>query len=145
MWLVRMVTQDSASLHCKWGIRKLACQGTLAATWHFGFAPTGTVSLHFMGNLPPGSATGLGGQMENFLPGTGLGTRGQRILLGSHLPVQSFPFRFNLVSSLSIAFPKYSNPYWSFPTLNFSHATFCRRRERGVHLFIFAVLLIYAM
>lgn len=76
-----------------------------------------------------------------FLPGT----RGQRRYLGSHLPVQSFSFGFNPVSSLSIASPKYSNPYWSFPTLNFSHATFCRRRERRMHLFIFALLLIYAM
>ena len=124
MWLVRMVTQDSASLHCKWGIRKLARQGTLAAMWHFGFAPIGTVFLSTswgICHLVQPQAWRFKWRISCWLL--------VWVLEGREDFLESFPFRFNPVSSLSIAFPKYSNPYWSFPTLNFSHATFCRRRR----------------
>lgn len=133
IWLIRMVTQDSASLHCKWGIRNLACQGALAATWHFGSAPIGTVFPSTSWGIRPGSATGLGVQMQNFLPGT----RGQRRFLGSHLPVQSFPFRFNPVSSLSIAFPKYSKPILIFSHSEFQSCHFLQKkgeRNASVHI-----------
>jgi len=121
MGLGRMVAQASASL-CKGGIRKLAHQGDLAAQRHFGHKPIDPMfCVHFMENLPPGSATGLVIQMEHFLLGAGPCTAGQRRPFGGHLPVQSLPFRFNHSSSF---FPSYSFPWWLQPTLIFSFSEF---------------------
>lgn len=147
MWLVKMVTQDSASLR-KWGIRKLERQGSLAARWHFRSKPLDPMFLSTswrICHLVQPQAWWFKWRISCQVLIHAL--EGREDLLGA-----TCPYRASLsdsaqspVSFLPIAFPTYSIPYWSFPSLNFSHATFGGSKGEGAHLFILAVLLIYAM
>lgn len=102
--------------------------------------------FHVVGNLPPGSATGLPGGSNAVFPAGCWSVQRAEMTTGE-LPACTKPPSYSIqqppVSFLLTALPNYSSPCWAFPPLNFSHTTFGRwgKGAGGIHLFILAVLL----